>query len=62
MATWRQFGGTQYAPRPDMASREEQIAVATKVRDTRGGYGSWPGCARKLGLPPSALVSGPHSR
>ncbi len=51
MATWRQFGGTQYAPRPDMASREEQIAVATKVRDTRGGYSSWPGCARKLGLP-----------
>jgi hypothetical protein len=25
--------------------------VASKVRDDRGGYGSWPACARKLGLP-----------
>jgi len=49
--TWAAYGGTQYAPLPHQASREEQIAVASKVRDDRGGYGSWPGCARKLGLP-----------
>ncbi|GEL18777.1 resuscitation-promoting factor [Pseudonocardia asaccharolytica] len=49
--TWRANGGTQYAPLPHQASREEQIAVATKLRDSRGGYGSWPACARKLGLP-----------
>jgi len=50
-ATWRGFGGQAYAPRADLASREEQIAVATRVRDARGGYGSWPACAAKLGLP-----------
>ncbi|MFC5992995.1 transglycosylase family protein [Pseudonocardia hispaniensis] len=49
--TWRANGGTQYAALPHQASREEQIAVATKVRDGRGGYGAWPACARKLGLP-----------
>ncbi|MGI8798734.1 MAG: transglycosylase family protein [Pseudonocardia sp.] len=49
--TWKQYGGHQYAPRADLATREEQIAIATKVRDARGGYGSWPGCAKKLGLP-----------
>lgn len=49
--TWEQYGGTQYAPRADLASREEQIAIATKVRDARGGYRSWPACAQKLGLP-----------
>ncbi len=49
--TWRAYGGTQYADLPHQATREEQIAVATKVRDDRGGYGSWPACARNLGLP-----------
>ncbi|WP_345428514.1 transglycosylase family protein [Pseudonocardia xishanensis] len=50
-STWRAYGGNQYAPLPHQASREEQIAVAEKVRDDRGGYGAWPACARKLGLP-----------
>jgi uncharacterized protein YabE (DUF348 family) len=49
--TWRAYGGTDYAPLPHQASREEQIAVASKVRDDRGGYGAWPACANKLGLP-----------
>jgi resuscitation-promoting factor RpfB len=49
--TWRAYGGTSYAPLPHQASREEQIAVASKVRDDRGGYGAWPACSRKLGLP-----------
>lgn len=48
--TWRSNGGGQYAPYPHQASREEQIAVAQKVRDSRGGFGAWPGCSRKLGL------------
>ena len=46
--TWRAYGGTGY---PHQASRETQIAVATRLRDATGGYGSWPGCAAKLGLP-----------
>lgn len=49
--TWNAYGGDQYAAYPHQASREEQITVATKVRDARGGYGAWPGCAKKLGLP-----------
>jgi uncharacterized protein YabE (DUF348 family) len=50
--TWRAFGGATYAPLPSQASREEQIAVAEKVRDARGGgYAAWPACSRKLGLP-----------
>jgi hypothetical protein len=50
-ATWGDYGGTEFAPRADRATREQQIEVATRVRDDRGGYGSWPACARKLGLP-----------
>ena len=49
--TWSDFGGTAYAPTADGASKEQQIEVAEKVRDSRGGYGSWPACASKLGLP-----------
>ncbi len=46
--TWRAYGGTGL---PHQASREQQIAIAEKVRDASGGYGAWPGCASKLGLP-----------
>lgn len=46
--TWRAYGGTGL---PHQASRETQIAIATKLRDASGGYGAWPGCAASLGLP-----------
>ena len=49
--TWLAYGGGQYASTAGQASREQQIAIATKVRDARGGYGDWPACAAKLGLP-----------
>jgi uncharacterized protein YabE (DUF348 family) len=48
--TWLAYGGGAYAPRADLATREQQIAIATKVRDARGGYGDWPACSAKLGL------------
>ncbi|KRC59672.1 MULTISPECIES: resuscitation-promoting factor [unclassified Nocardioides] len=48
VGTWRAYGGSGY---PHQASRETQIAIATKVRDASGGYGAWPGCAASLGLP-----------
>jgi uncharacterized protein YabE (DUF348 family) len=48
LGTWHANGGTGL---PSNASRETQIAIATKVRDASGGYGAWPGCAAKLGLP-----------
>ncbi|MGE3287403.1 MAG: transglycosylase family protein, partial [Pseudonocardia sp.] len=51
LPTWSEFGGTAYAPRPHEAGREEQVAVATRLRNARGGYGAWPACAAKLGLP-----------
>ncbi len=50
VTTWDGFGGRAFAPQADGATREQQIAVATRVRDSRGGYGSWPACAAKLGL------------
>jgi len=49
--TWRAYGGGAYAPYPHQASRLEQIAVATKLRDANGGYGAWPACSASLGLP-----------
>jgi resuscitation-promoting factor RpfB len=50
-STWDAYGGDVYADYPHQATREEQIAIATKVRDDRGGYGAWPACANELGLP-----------
>lgn len=47
--TWAGFGGTEYAPRADMATREQQIAVAEKVQAAQG-WGAWPACTSKLGL------------
>jgi hypothetical protein len=49
--TWREYGGTEFAPDAHLATREEQITVAIRVRDDRGGYGAWPACAGRLGLP-----------
>ncbi|MEK6467179.1 transglycosylase family protein, partial [Pseudonocardia alni] len=46
-ATWAAYGGTGSAHE---ASREEQIAVAEKVRADRDGYSAWPACSKKLGL------------
>ncbi len=52
LETWAAYGGGAYATYPNEATREEQIAIATKVRDANGGtYGSWPACAAELGLP-----------
>jgi uncharacterized protein YabE (DUF348 family) len=48
LGTWRAYGGSGL---PSSASRETQIAIATKVRNASGGYGAWPACAASLGLP-----------
>jgi len=48
LGTWQGYGGPGY---PHTASRETQIAIATKVRDASGGYGAWPACSQSLGLP-----------
>jgi resuscitation-promoting factor RpfB len=43
LGTWHSNGGSG---RPDQASREQQIAVAERVRAGSGGYGAWPVCGR----------------
>lgn len=48
-STWVGFGGLVYAPRADLASREQQIAIARRVLVGQG-WGAWPGCTAKLGL------------
>jgi len=46
-STWDAYGGDQYAAYPNQATREQQIAVASKVRDDRGGYSAWPVCGAR---------------
>ncbi|MGW6717702.1 transglycosylase family protein [Streptomyces sp. NPDC054995] len=48
-STWAAFGGTQYAPRADLATRDQQIAIAEKVLDGQGP-GAWPTCSVRAGL------------
>ncbi|MCV0404218.1 MAG: transglycosylase family protein [Chloroflexi bacterium] len=50
LGTWQDYGGAAYAAYPHEATREEQIAVAEKLRAARG-YAPWPACRAKLGLP-----------
>jgi uncharacterized protein YabE (DUF348 family) len=45
--TWLSNGGGAYAPRADLASREQQIAIATKVYNARGSS-PWPVCGSRL--------------
>ena len=44
--TWIANGGLKYAPRADLATREEQIAIA-EVTQARQGWGAWPVCSAR---------------
>ena len=48
-STWEAYGGTAYAPRADLATKDQQIAVAEKVLDGQGPR-AWPLCSVKAGL------------
>ncbi|MFD5148741.1 peptidoglycan DD-metalloendopeptidase family protein [Streptomyces sp. NPDC058401] len=48
-STWVEFGGRQYAPQADQATKAQQIAVAEKVLATQGP-GAWPSCGKLAGL------------
>ncbi|MDN3025609.1 transglycosylase family protein [Streptomyces sp. S.PB5] len=48
-STWEAFGGTRYAPRADLATKDQQIAVAEKVLDGQGPD-AWPVCSVRAGL------------
>jgi resuscitation-promoting factor RpfB len=46
--TWERNGGLRFASRADLATREEQIAVAEVTRE-RQGWGAWPVCSGRAG-------------
>ncbi|MGW0785387.1 peptidoglycan DD-metalloendopeptidase family protein [Streptomyces sp. NPDC002913] len=48
-STWAAYGGTAYAARADLATKDQQIAVAEKVLDGQGP-GAWPTCSVRAGL------------
>lgn len=48
-STWAAYGGTQYAPTANLATREQQIAIAEKTLAGQG-WGAWPSCSAQLGL------------
>jgi hypothetical protein len=43
MSFWTAHGGLAYAPRPDLATRAEQIAVAERA----GSRSPWPNCGSR---------------
>lgn len=70
--SWQLYGGTAYAPRPDLASRSQQIAVAEKILKAEGPA-AFPHCGDGLttdhapevnpgdDLPSDSTGSGEHS-
>ncbi|MFE7773745.1 transglycosylase family protein [Streptomyces sp. NPDC057445] len=48
-STWEAYGGRAYAPRADLATKDQQIAVAEKVLEGQGPR-AWPACSLRAGL------------
>src|ERR1700747_808905 len=49
-STWASHGGGQYAPSAELATRDQQIAIAERVLATQG-RGAWPVCGGPLSGP-----------
>lgn len=47
--TWLRHGGGAFAPRADLATREQQIVVGQRTQASQG-WAAWPYCSRRLGL------------
>ncbi|MEJ8282067.1 transglycosylase family protein [Pseudonocardia spirodelae] len=47
-STWKEFGGRQYAPSAEQATKAQQIEIAKKVQEEQG-WKAWPACTEKLG-------------
>ena len=47
--TWHAYGGGQFTPQADEASREHQILVGDRVRADQG-WDAWGHCSEELGL------------
>jgi resuscitation-promoting factor RpfA len=59
--TWASHGGGQYAPAANMATKDEQIAVAERVLASQG-RGAWPVCGRGLsGSTPRNVIEEPQA-
>ncbi len=57
--TWAGHGGTKFAPTANMATKDQQIAIAEQVLATQG-RGAWPVCGRGLsGATPRNVVNEP---
>ncbi len=60
-STWAAYGGHQYAARADLATRDQQIAVAEKVLKGQGP-GAWPVCSGQAGLTRGGSAPQPATR
>nr|NLI50173.1 LysM peptidoglycan-binding domain-containing protein [Propionibacterium sp.] len=49
ISTWNAFGGQEFAPRADLATKSEQIIVAQRTLAVQGP-GAWPKCSIYAGL------------
>jgi resuscitation-promoting factor RpfA len=57
--TWSAHGGGQYAPAANMATKDQQIAIAEHVLASQG-RGAWPVCGRGLsGATPRNVINQP---
>lgn len=48
-STWTGFGGGEFAPTANKATREQQIVVAERVL-AKQGWNAWPSCSVKAGV------------
>lgn len=60
-STWVAYGGTAYAPRADLATQAQQIAVNEKIL-TGQGIGAWPTCGPKGLGGTTASIAAPLKR
>lgn len=60
LSSWRYVNGNRWAPRPDLATRAQQVWAAERLLAIQG-WGAWPACSRKLGLTAADKAGTPNS-
>jgi hypothetical protein len=60
LSSWRYVNGNRWAPRPDLATRAQQVWAAERLLAIQG-WGAWPACSRKLGLTSADKAGTPRS-